>query len=350
MPAARPIAVASRLLLWLTLLALAGVARGEAQDAWTANLYLENDLFGGSDDNYTSGVRLSWISPDLASFRRDAALPHWLERASRNLDDLFRIRTGHARNLTLSLGQQLYTPEDRTARALIPDDRPYAGYLYLRLGHHSRTRRRLDSLEVDLGVVGPAALGRQAQDLIHELRSLEKFRGWDNQLKNEPILQVTYEQKRRLVALDLPGGWGADLIGHAGSSLGNLALYANLGAEFRIGYALPADFGTSAVRPGGDNSAPGRGDPRLSGAGRRGFHLFASLDGRAVARDLFLDGNTWRDSHSVPRKPLVADLAVGASVLAGRWKFSYAQVFRSKEFSGQRRPHEYGSLSLSYTW
>ncbi|NIT29347.1 MAG: DUF2219 family protein, partial [Candidatus Aminicenantes bacterium] len=34
------------------------------------------------------------------------------------------------RNIALSVGQKMFTPRDITRRELIPEDRPYAGWLY----------------------------------------------------------------------------------------------------------------------------------------------------------------------------------------------------------------------------
>jgi lipid A 3-O-deacylase len=36
-----------------------------------------------------------------------------------------------------------------------------------------------------------------------------------------------------------------------------------------------------------------------------GWCLFASFEGRAVARNIFLDGNTFTDSHSIDKKTFV---------------------------------------------
>ena len=47
-----------------------------------------------------------------------------------------------------------------------------------------------------------------------------------------------------------------DVIPHFGFS-GNVATYANAGLK-RAGWGLPDDFGTSPIRPAGDNSAPAR--------------------------------------------------------------------------------------------
>ncbi len=322
------------------------------QQPWTLNFYFENDLFGETDQNYTNGIRISWVSPDLDSFESSPALPTWINRLNDQLHFFHNLHQGLQRNLVLTVGQLIYTPETINTSELLVDERPYAGYLYTGIGYHSRSQSRLDSLEIHLGMVGPSALGQDAQDFIHDLRGFDKFQGWDNQLRDEPTLNLVYEHK--LVSFRNPL-WGTvehDFIGHAGLALGTVSTYVNLGGEYRIGRDLPNDFGTSAVRPAGDNSAPGRGDPRLQAGSALiyGFHLFLAVDGRLVARDIFLDGNTWKNSHRVDKEPAVANLALGFSFLVRHWKLSYAQVFRTREFREQPSSHEYGSLSLSYSW
>ena len=127
--------------------------------------------------------------------------------------------------------------------------------------------------------------------------------------------------------------------------------YANAGAEARIGWNLPADFGTSLMRPGGNSSAPATyNDPRLNSQKKFGAHLFAGITGVVKLRDVFLDGNTFTDSHDVNKEYLVGDLVVGASVLIGQVKLSYAQVFRTREFEKQDIKHNFGSVSISVTF
>ena len=78
--------------------------------------------------------------------------------------------------------------------------------------------------------------------------------------------------------------------------------------------------------------------------------LNAPFDLRAVARDLFLDGNTFVHSHRVDRRPYVADVALGVAGFAYGWKFSYARVLRSREFEGQPSRHSFGSFTLTYAF
>nr|WP_246394640.1 lipid A-modifier LpxR family protein [Microbulbifer rhizosphaerae] len=66
----------------------------------------------------------------------------------------------------------------------------------------------------------------------------------------------------------------------------------------------------------------------------------------AVFHDITLDGNTWKDSHSVQRNPLVADLGVGVAASYGKWKFAFARYLRSREFEEQAELPQLGSLAV----
>lgn len=344
----RPILVT----LLMALLPALSYAAQDPKDSWTFGLYFENDLFSETDQDYTNGLRFSWISPDLTDYIEDPALPAWLRSVNKRLTFFHPSADGLQRNLIFSIGQTIYTPEDIDATQVVEDDRPYAGWLFTRFAYHSKDQHQLDTLEVSIGVVGPSALGQEAQDFIHDLRGFDKFEGWDNQLEDELGLLFLYEHRRKLLN-NTPhdGSFGYDFIGHAGIALGNVGTYLNVGGELRWGWLIPNDFGTSAVRPGGDNSAPGaEWDPRISAPGKIGVHFFAAFDLRAVAHDIFLDGNTFDDSHSVEKRELVADAAVGVSTVFRGVKISYAQVFRSKEFREQDGSHSYGSLSLSFSF
>ncbi len=323
------------------------------EQPWAVNLYLENDLFADTDLNYTNGVRASFTSPDITQFLDNTQLDHPILR---------NINTALApfypdpqdgsevhRNIVISAGQLMFTPEDKFKKSLDENDRPYAGWLYTGLGYQARTATKLHTLELNIGIVGPAALARQSQNLIHDVRNIERFHGWDNQLNNELGLQLAFERKRRFPALKLIDGnpLALDAISHWGASLGNVATYANVGGELRLGRYLPKDFGTSALRPGADTVLPGRRDSQNK---PWQVHGFIATDIRLVARNIFLDGNTFSDSHSVDKKALVADLAVGVSTSFQAWKFTYAQVYRSREFKGQSKSQQYGSLSISFSY
>ncbi len=115
-----------------------------------------------------------------------------------------------------------------------------------------------------------------------------------------------------------------------------------------MGHRLPKDFGTSLIGPGGGVSAPAdANDPRLRDDATYGMHVFARAEGRAVARNIFLDGNTWEKSPSVPKRNFVADLYAGIGVMLGSVKLTYTHVLRTEEYEGQSSPQMFGAISLS---
>ncbi|HMM75237.1 MAG TPA: lipid A deacylase LpxR family protein [Gammaproteobacteria bacterium] len=340
-------------LVALALIAPVAGAKGprDPRDSATLTVMFENDLFGDSDEQYTSGFQLGWMSPDVARYL-DADLPPGLEWAKRLAAHLPFVDLPHSQhNVGLSLGQKVYTPGDTQTRAVVLDDRPYAGWLYGGIAFISKTMTRLDTVELQAGMIGPASLAEDAQKFVHKLRGFDVPQGWDNQLENEPGLALIYERRDRPWRSANAAGLGYDFITHGGGAVGNVFTYLNAGAELRAGWNLPADFGTSVISPGGDTNAPTAvDDPRLGNTSPIGLHGFAAITGRFVLRDIFLDGNTFADSHDVDKHLLVGDFLVGASLTVWRAKLSYATVFRSKEFEGQDRAHHFGSLSLSITF
>jgi len=321
--------------------------RGDAKTAWTFSIYFENDLFTHTDQGYTNGTKLVWISPDLSTYADIDTLPAWSLPIIRRLP--FINTVGLQRNIAFSVGQNMYTPQNTSRYELIENDRPYAGWLYGGIAFHSKNTCHLDSFELQFGMVGPLSYAEETQKFVHKVRGFDQPNGWDNQLKNEPGLNVIAERKWRL--LTARKGFGYDAITHIGGAVGNVVTYANAGIAIRAGWNVPRDFGVSLIRPAGDTNAPvDEHDPRFLGIRGFGVHVFASVDARAVLRDIFLDGNTFEDSHSIDKKHVVTDFAAGLSVIYYRFKISYAQVYRTKEFRGQDGDHKFGSITVSFTF
>ncbi len=301
-------------------------------DKATLNIQVENDLFGsGSDRNYTNGIRASYLSAQ-------DDIPGWLFVAARSMP-LFaadgRLRTSY------TLGQNMYTPDDTSRTGLIADDRPYAGWLYGGVGLTSDNGRVLDNLELDIGIVGPASFAEDTQRAWHKLIGADRPQGWDHQLRNEPAFVLFYERKwRAMYAFDVTG-LAVDATPHAGLALGTVYTHGAGGLTLRFGQDLPSDYGPPRIRP----SLPGSGF--FVPTRQVSWYLFAGIEGRAVARNIFLDGNTFTDSHSIDKEPLVGDVQAGIAVTFGDARLSYTYVFRTKEFDNQDQPDQFGSFNLS---
>ncbi|MFD0321147.1 lipid A deacylase LpxR family protein [Lysobacter gummosus] len=312
----------------------------------TVNLRLDNDLFGGQDQGYSNGIQLTLVSPNLADYTDDPCIPRLARWVNRHLDALQPAQGFEQRNMIATFAQGIFTPTDFSRRDLIEDDRPYAAGLLMGLGYNARTGDYLQTTQLQFGIVGPSALGKQVQNAVHKALGDETFKGWDNQLHDEPVFRIVHERMHRYSAGDAHNGtWGWDAISHYGGSFGNLATYANTGAEVRFGLRLPDDFGSTPLRPAGENTAP----TRHYNTGDRPFgaHLFLTSDVRWVLRDITLDGNTFRHSHSVDKRPFVGEVGYGIAVMRGRWKFALARYHRTREFDGQKQTPVFGSFTVS---
>jgi hypothetical protein len=316
-------------------------AGGEDRATWSARS--DNDLYGRErqDQGYTNGLALAYASPNVDRFDADC-LPAPARVAGRLLGWL--VPEGEQNNLVLDFHHGIYTPTDGTRADVIADDRPYAGVATVGVTLNARTGDRLGTTQLRLGMTGPSAQGEMGQDSLHHLFGRARFKGWDNQLRDEVVVQLAHQQNWRRELAVTEGGWRWQAISHVGAAAGNLASHVNGGAELRFGKHLPDDFGSSPLRLGGDNTAPGARDEDVA-AFR--WHGFAALDARWVGNDIVLDGNTWKDSHSVERKDAVADLVLGVALTHGPWKFTATHIRRTREFEGQPEPPTFGTLTLS---
>ncbi|MDX2073781.1 MAG: lipid A deacylase LpxR family protein [Alphaproteobacteria bacterium] len=311
--------------------ALAAEEVREEDDKGIFNVVIENDIFAGSDSDYTNGVRFAWLSSE-------ENMPGWIQSVARALP----IAGDGNKRLSVAAGQSMFAPEDLSRRDLVSGDQPYAGWLYGSVGMVSDTGKTLDNVVLTLGVVGPASLAEPTQKFVHKLTDSPQPNGWDNQLKNEPGIVLTYERKWRSIYEISPFGLSADVTPHAGVNLGNINTDATVGATFRLGYDLPADYGPPRIRP----SLPG--SDFFIPTQELGGYLFTTIGQRAVARNIFLDGNTFTDSPSVDKKNFVTSLQVGAAVTYGETRLSYTQVFMTKEYDTQKHPSVFGALTLSH--
>jgi len=327
-------------LCFLLINAVTGISSAEDGDGYIVTIQFENDFFGGGTDrHFTHGTRLQCLSKPVEWITKAADKVPWFsaEKALMHPENELKARA------SLSLGQNIYTPENTASSELVTDDRPYAGWLYIGFGIvANQGLKRYDKLELQVGIIGPCSGAEEVQTFWHSAFGLQVPQGWNNQLDNEPGVVLYYEQARRFGRGNIFHGLGVDIIPRFGGSIGSVFTHAASGFTLRLGPDLQYDFGTPRIRP----SLPGGGYFRR----KKGFtwYLFTGLEGRAVLRNVFLDGNSFSSSHSVDKEYFVGDLQAGIAFQINRLRLSYTQIFRTKEFEKQNKVDIFGALSLSY--
>jgi hypothetical protein len=307
----------------------------ESEKTGTLNIILENDLFYNMDQHYTNGVRLKWVPG------HDVSAPDWAVRLARLVPwfpEKGKMLHGYA------LGQNMFTPTDIAIANSPLTERPYAGWLYCAVGLGVRQADRFDFLALSIGMVGSSSLAEQSQKFVHKIIDSAEPQGWDTQLGNEPGIVATYQRLWRGFSTLTLLGSQLDFAPHIGASIGNVLTYINSGFTMRYGRHLPDDYGPPRIQPGASGSAD------FSPKSDFGWYLFAGIEGRAVARNIFLDGNTFRDSRSVDKEPLVGDLQFGVVIDRSDIRISYTHVLRTREFGTQDGGDAFGAISVSFNF
>jgi hypothetical protein len=320
-------------------------ARGAAcDDTTTSNLIEENDSFIDHHDlHYTQGLRFSFASseqtvgdiayPGLRAVADTLFLPDRLEG---------ELRYG------LFLGQSVFTPQNLVLTVPDPRDRPYAGWLYGGVSAYRDTGDHLDRADVTLGLVGPGAEGAAVQNNWHREAPLPALRGmhangWGSQLRDEPGLILSEQRQWRLATA--AGPIELDALPEVNAALGNIFTYAAAGGLLRIGQGLAVDWGQPRIQPALSGSDFVN---RSASAGRwAAWYLFGGIEGRAVARNIFLDGNSFERSAHVTKEPFVADYTAGFMTYLSAARFGVSYTRRTREFTTQLKQDEFVSVLLA---
>lgn len=325
--------------------------RGDAH----VSFFLDNDLFAGSDENYTNGVRLAWISGSRDP-KQFGAVQRGLRKLTGGAESLglfqrisgFRDPEGIEFNYGTSITQLMFTPEDPDARVSPPGQSPYAGWLGVGFSLHAKDSYALNSAELSIGVVGPSAQAKEVQDFVHDLKGVVRFKGWDSQIPNEPTLNLFFSQKRRLTFIESErGDFAVDGFGEWGVGLGNFLTNFYVGALTRFGWNLPVDFSDPRLTPTAYAHQPFKTERRDSGT----WSLYGLLGfrGFAVAHDITVDGPVFRDFDTgVTQEPFVGAIFAGFGIRYRDLEVSYVQTSISRRFKEQSSGQQFGSIAVSY--
>ena len=177
-------------------------------------LSFENDWFfpGGGDDDYSNGLRISLENLDRWEF---------------------------------TIGQNFYTPQDISRSDFQKGERPYASWLYV--GSATRLEdvdsREERTFELQMGMTGKLALGKEVQTGWHALVGATKPRGWAHQIKPVPGwvgLIGIWEHRVNYTFQTADSIKYAQFAPYYRLTFGNVHINGAFGASIQLGYNLPS--------------------------------------------------------------------------------------------------------------
>jgi lipid A 3-O-deacylase len=295
--------------------------------AHTLSLRVDNDAFdfwmlpwNRPDDEYTSGVHITYDGGDAP----------WWARHFLGGDHGCPSHSQRCRSARTELGQDIYTRDATLSDPLVIDRaRPSAGWLYLAQTARALEERRSDELTLTLGVTGSPSLAQFTQRLAHSAApTFNRPTDWSRQIEFEPGVIARYEHRRRLVAAT--GTFGLDVIPRAAASVGNVLTSGELGLQFRTGWHLL--------------------HPWLPQTNATSIALVAGISGQAIARNIFLDGNTFQDGPRVGHEAFVGSGEIGLELRYRVISLAYRAVSDTRAYRAGPRWHPWASMVAGVTF
>ena len=319
-----------RVVITALVAALPLVAPPAAAQLREVRLVLDNDAYdfwipvdARPDEDYTNGVDLS---VELAG------APLWGRLLARRAPRCAAAAPADSActATTVAFGQKIFTPEI-DGEMPIAGQRPYAGWLYASATASVQSARRMRGVGVEVGVTGRASLAETVHTAWHRIAGFIPPEGWRNQLGFEPAFRVSYDERMLLAEVRSAGGVRVATLAPAwGVDAGTVHVGAHAGVEARAGWAVPHPWSAAADR----------------GAGPASVYAIARVRQNAVARDLFLDGSTFRRSVRVDRRPLVWERELGGGARYRGFTGEYRVLTRGREYQTQSGPHAWGTFEL----
>jgi hypothetical protein len=312
------------------LLCFAFCCKAFAQQSHSNEIGIQTDddsyLAQGSDRYYTAG--------NFAYFR------HAL-----NVKDTSRLRN---KILGFEFGQKLYSPHSGSIDFTGADDpkyidRPFAAYLYvgstLNLLYKDESNLKLGA---QIGIVGPAALGKPIQEFVHRAFGLYKPSGWEYQVDNDFEINLSAEYNRLLAR----ASW-ADVSLTSYANLGNGFTGAGIGPMFRLG-----DFNQLFNSESTQSTAiKSRSFTPLNS---RELFFYYKPQINVVAYDATIQGSLFgsksSNSMEVTLNPerLIFSNQVGIGYSGKRFVIDVAAIFHTKDVKEMIESHQWGTVTLLY--
>ena len=324
---------ASAALLSLCLITISGSVFAEAD--WSS-LTIDNDLFVGNDNGYTSGVYYSWYdTPD-----NNKAEIGFLARAMRwSLTD----RNPALAEVSIkTIGQTMVTPDDITLEdpPRPPDDLPYGGMLFYADTWIRAHSDRAELISVTLGVIGEYSFAEESQTLVHEITDGDEPKGWDTQLNDEIVFQF---RRAQLWRNWISSSGNSDILLGAGATLGTISSSAGLTAMYRYGRGLERSMATALLMYSRTASPV---------AIRSGWFVYGGVNARYQANQIFLDGNTFDNDGQESME--YDNEAIGITTgIAYAWQnysltFSISDLNVLEDDDETKENSQFGTLTLAW--
>ncbi|GAA4903372.1 lipid A deacylase LpxR family protein [Ferrimonas pelagia] len=283
---------------------------------------MDNDVVLQTDGDYTNGLMVDYISERV---------PSWLE--AEHMQQWFK---SDSRYWHWQLAQKMWTPSDLKPDSQQAIERPYAGTLISTITLGMATAEIDNRLQGSIGVVGPASGAEWVQTRSHKWFGSTAPSGWDDQIENTLLLQLQWEQNRRLWSSTGARRW--HWYGHARIHGGNYRSETALASTLMWG-----QNGGDQVQ--GSHWQQASAPP----SGPWGWAVFAGIEGRYRFNDITLQGRRPDTAPDVGVEHWQSAYVIGLFGHYGAFFGHFMVVTESREYCNATEAWtQYGRLSVGF--
>ena len=314
-------------------------------------LYEDDDFINirgkGTDDAYTNGTRLDYFY--MPRKRPHSFADNAIPRAGDSSVDVYGW----------GLMQLMYTPDDLTSSAYQPNDYPWSGALIAtRTVYSYNPAQKYDfQTELVMGILGPAALTKETQTIVHSLIHYIRPMGWSHQFNDYPMLNVNFTAEKQLAN----EGSFVEVIAGAQAQAGTMQNSLTLYPLIRIGKMNPYFQGFFSQFTGSGPQHPHRKKWQAYFVFKPDMQIIlteALLQGGPFTTNPNLkdNGRSGKSANAdAPPQPyhpienIVWCNSYGAVVTSGDFSISFTQNSSTAMMKGLYS-HEVGNISLYFGW
>jgi lipid A 3-O-deacylase len=306
-----------------------------AEADWSS-ITVEIDFFVGNDYGYTSGIFYSWYDTADNNKAEIGFLARAMKWSLTNRDPAL------AEVSIKTIGQSIVTPDDITLEdpPLPPDDLPYGGLLFYTDTWVRAYSDRAELIGATLGIVGEYSFAEELQTSIHEILDGDEPEGWDTQLNDEIVFQLSRAHVWRSW---ISSNGNSDILLGADAALGTLSSSAGVTAMYRYGRQLERSLATALlIHSRAANPV----------ATRSGWFIYAGMNAHYLANHIFLDGNTFDNDGQESME--YENEAIGVTVgMAYAWQnhsltFAFSDLNVTEDNCQMEEYSRFGTLTFAW--
>lgn len=284
----------------------------------------DNDLYVSAhrDKYYTNGMFLTYS---------------YLSKKNKNTKIEKRI-------IDWQIGHQMYTPYLSTLILASKHDRPFASYLFgSHAVHKFYKNNRILTTEIQFGIIGPAAFGKELQTFIHNIYDFKEPIGWKYQIKNAVGLNYNTTYIKPL-GKDTSNKY--DISWYNNAKIGTIFTDISTGIYTRLGFKpLQKLVNSIAFNANLNNSTTNYTNQKES-------FIFIKPTISYVMYDATIQGSFLNTSSSITKEviPFKFDLEVGFKFIARNLNLIYSAHYHTNKSKNLHHTNGnlYGTIEINY--